>query len=76
VRHHVVHLPGDPQPFLGDRAARLGQLGLDPAFGLFTHSGSVGALLAHRDPDRPARGEEDGLARHAGRHLAGFARSR
>ena len=26
VRHHVVELAGDPQPFLGDRAAPLGEL--------------------------------------------------
>ena len=60
VRHHVMELAGDPQPFLGGRAAPFGQLGLDPPFGLLTQADGVSALLAHRDPGHPGRGEHHG----------------
>ena len=64
----VVQFPCDPQPFLGDAAARLGLLGLFGAPGALLDLGDVGAVAAGgaAGGHREGRPQQDDEARYAG----------
>ncbi len=57
VRHHVVQLASDLQPFLAAGAAGFGHLLVRPPFRLRLTAREVGTLLPHRVADHPRGGD-------------------
>jgi hypothetical protein len=58
VRHHVMELARDLQPFLAARAALLGDLRLCPAFCVLLETARVCVLTTHRIADHPCGGDQ------------------